>query len=81
MITWLRKLVAFPVVIYQKTLSPDHGPLQHLFPHGYCRFNPICSEYMRQAILKKGVIKGSAMGIWRICRCNPWSDGGIDEVK
>jgi putative component of membrane protein insertase Oxa1/YidC/SpoIIIJ protein YidD len=24
---------------------------------------------------------GSALTAWRILRCNPWSHGGIDEVK
>jgi len=21
------------------------------------------------------------MTVWRVLRCNPWSDGGIDDVK
>lgn len=45
-----------------------------------CRFHPTCSEYTRQAIVKYGLLKGSAMGAWRICRCNPWSKGGYDPV-
>ncbi len=45
-----------------------------------CRFTPSCSEYTRQAIVKYGFLKGSAMGGWRICRCNPWSQGGHDPV-
>lgn len=45
-----------------------------------CRFNPSCSEYTRQAIVRYGFLKGSAMGAWRICRCNPWSKGGYDPV-
>lgn len=65
---------------YQKTLSPDHGPLRHLFPDGYCRFYPSCSEYGHQAIVKHGVVKGGAKTGWRIMRCNPWNDGGVDEV-
>ena len=27
------------------------------------------------------IIKGIAMGIWRILRCNPFSKGGYDPVK
>ncbi len=69
------------IKIYQKTLSPDHGPLKRLNPYGYCKFHPTCSEYGRQAIEKNGLIKGSGQTIWRILRCNPWSQGGVDVPK
>ena len=46
-----------------------------------CKFYPTCSEYMKQAILKYGIIKGSFLGIKRIFRCNPFSKGGYDPVK
>ncbi len=65
---------------YQKTLSFDHGLPRFLFPNGYCRFHPTCSEYGYQAIERYGVIKGGIMTAWRLLRCNPWSCGGIDEV-
>ena len=45
-----------------------------------CRFSPTCSEYTRQSIVKYGFIKGAAMGAWRICRCNPFVEGGHDPV-
>lgn len=45
-----------------------------------CRFRPTCSEYTRQAIVKYGFLKGSAMGAWRICRCHPFAQGGDDPV-
>lgn len=64
--------------LYQKTLSPDHGPLKNLFPHGYCRFYPTCSEYSYQIIKKRGLIIGLPKSLWRIIRCNPWNKGGID---
>ncbi len=76
-----RKLATSPILLYQKTLSFDHGPLKFLYPLGYCRYYPTCSEYSRQAILKKGVFFGIILSIWRILRCNPWSKGGIDHVK
>ncbi|MFA6215304.1 MAG: membrane protein insertion efficiency factor YidD [Patescibacteria group bacterium] len=69
------------IKIYQKTLSFDHGPLHRLFPNGYCRFHPTCSEYGYQAIEKYGVIKGGILAIWRILRCNPWNKGGFDPLK
>jgi len=43
-----------------------------------CRFEPSCSEYMIQALRKHGPIRGAAKGIWRICRCHPWNEGGYD---
>jgi putative component of membrane protein insertase Oxa1/YidC/SpoIIIJ protein YidD len=33
-----------------------------------------------EAILKHGCLKGVALAFKRICRCHPWSSGGIDEV-
>ncbi len=45
-----------------------------------CRFEPTCSEYMYQAIEKRGVIKGLFLGAMRLLRCHPFSAGGIDPV-
>jgi len=69
------------IQLYQKTLSFDHGLFKSLFPYGYCRFTPTCSEYGYQAILKYGVIKGGLMAFWRILRCNPFNHGGHDPLK
>lgn len=67
---------------YQKTISPDHSEWGKLrFPHGYCQFYPSCSEYARQSIEERGSLKGIALGVWRVLRCNPFSHGGVDEVK
>ena len=43
-----------------------------------CRFEPSCSEYMILSVRKYGPICGACKGAWRICRCHPWNDGGID---
>lgn len=64
--------------IYQKTISPDHSWIRHIFPGGFCRYTPSCSMYTAEAIKKHGLIIGSLKGAWRILRCNPWSKGGID---
>lgn len=69
------------IKFYQKTLSPDHGPLNIFHPLGFCRFQPSCSQYAVEAISKHGAIKGSIMLCWRLLRCNPWNKGGIDLVK
>lgn len=46
-----------------------------------CKFYPTCSEYTKQAIEKYGAVKGLAIGIYRIIRCNPFSKGGYDPLK
>lgn len=45
-----------------------------------CRFVPTCSAYAIEAITKYGALKGSALTLWRILRCNPFSKGGYDPV-
>ncbi|PIX62383.1 membrane protein insertion efficiency factor YidD [Candidatus Uhrbacteria bacterium CG_4_9_14_0_2_um_filter_41_50] len=74
-----RTLATIPILIYQKTLSPDHGIMRVFYPHGACRYYPTCSEYTRQSVLKYGIIKGYYNGLRRILKCNPWSDGGVDR--
>jgi putative membrane protein insertion efficiency factor len=76
-----RRFVRLLIRGYQKTLSPDHGYASRFFRRPTCKFHPSCSEYGHQAIGKYGVIKGGAMSIWRILRCNPWSKGGHDPVR
>lgn len=53
---------------------------QRYLSFGNCRYIPSCSQYTLEALLKHGFIKGWALGIWRILRCNPWSKGGFDKV-
>ena len=57
---------------YQRYVSPGIGPA--------CRFQPTCSAYTYDAIERYGVLRGVAMGAWRILRCNPLNDGGFDPV-
>jgi len=74
-----RRGVLMMIRLYQKTLSFDHGWFRHLYPHGYCRFTPSCSEYGYRSIEHFGLLKGGVRTIWRIMRCNPWNPGGVDE--
>ncbi len=60
------------ILIYQKIISPFLGK--------NCRFVPTCSDYSIKAIKKYGLIKGIILSIKRICRCNPWRQGGYDPI-
>ena len=55
---------------YQTGISPGLGPA--------CRYLPSCSDYALQAIERYGVVRGGAMTVWRLLRCNPLSAGGYD---
>ncbi|MBQ6228522.1 MAG: membrane protein insertion efficiency factor YidD [Prevotella sp.] len=68
-IVWVLLL---PIVFYQRCISPFTPPA--------CRFTPTCSEYAKQALKKHGPIKGLALAIWRVLRCNPWGGSGYDPV-
>lgn len=57
---------------YQIVLSPLLG--------ARCRYYPSCSSYGLTAITQHGPIKGTLLTLWRILRCNPWSNGGLDPV-
>lgn len=54
---------------YQRYLSFDRGLLSVLAPGGACKYNPTCSEYTRQMVLKHGIIKGLKLGGKRILSC------------
>lgn len=74
-----RNVALLLILLYQKTISPDHGLLKAKYPYGFCRFYPTCSEYGFQVIQKRGLLVGVPLLVWRILRCNPWSKGGVDQ--
>ncbi len=74
-----QRLVTGLIHGYQRTVSPDHGAAPAALPA--CRYEPTCSSYTAEAVAKHGVVRGLAVGAWRILRCNPWSRGGYDPVR
>jgi len=76
-----KRLGLFLISAYQALLSPDHSWLKARYPYGYCRHYPSCSEYSKQAIESKGLIKGVWLGVKRISRCNPWTEPTIDLIS
>ena len=75
-LTW-GNLARLPVLalirLYQLTLS-------RAIPMDTCRFTPTCSHYGYQAIARHGLLKGGALAVWRVLRCQPFSRGGYDPV-
>ena len=57
---------------YQSSLS--------LLIGNQCRFHPTCSQYTKEAIQIHGSMRGSWLGIRRICSCHPFHEGGFDPV-
>lgn len=66
-----RGLIAL-IRFYQRHISPRKISC--------CRFTPTCSAYAIEAITVHGCIKGTALSLWRILRCNPFCKGGPDPV-
>ena len=61
------------IAAYQKYLRPGLA--------ASCCFEPGCSEYTKQAILKYGLIKGVFKGLIRILHCHPFSGkSGYDPL-
>lgn len=70
---FLRKIFVMPILLYQYLISP-------LIPIS-CRFNPTCSQYSKEAIIKHGIFKGLILSIKRIIKCHPWGGSGYDPVR
>lgn len=68
----IKQLFILPIRGYQLLISPIIQP--------NCRFTPTCSQYMIDAIMEWGVIRGIYLGTKRICRCHPWGGHGPDPV-
>lgn len=70
-------LAALLVRGYRLLLSP-------LVPQtigGRCKYYPSCSQYALDALREYGFARGSLLAVWRLLRCNPWSQGGVDHAR
>ena len=76
----MKQVMLWLIRFYRKYLSGMKG-------YSTCKYYPTCSQYGLEAIEKYGALKGSllavkggALTVWRILRCNPFSKGGYDPV-
>lgn len=76
----MKKVTLALLKIYQKYLALILKRLLSLNNRS-CRFSPTCSQYIYEAILRYGIIKGTWRGLCRLLRCHPFSPGGLDPLK
>lgn len=69
----IQNVALAPVFAYRKWISPYKGA-------SVCRFTPTCSQYAIDAVREWGIVCGTALALWRVLRCNPFSKGGEDPV-
>lgn len=68
----LAALLILPIRFYQRFITP--------YTPATCRYYPTCSAYAVGSLRVHGAIKGTLLTAWRLLRCHPWSEGGIDRV-
>jgi uncharacterized protein len=69
---WPQRLLILLVQGYRLLLKPWLG--------NACRFEPTCSAYALEALQRHGAARGALLSGWRLARCHPWCDGGLDPV-
>ena len=68
----MKRFLLAVIAAYQRWISPA-------FPRR-CKYEPTCSRYAAEAVRELGPLRGSVVAGWRLLRCNPLSDGGIDDL-
>jgi putative membrane protein insertion efficiency factor len=69
----VKRLLLWLIEAYRRWISPA-------LPQR-CKYDPTCSNYAVEAVKELGPLRGSIVAAWRLVRCNPLSDGGIDELE
>ena len=62
---------------YRWAISPV---LTALAGGAICRFEPSCSQYAMESVIKHGALRGSWLTVKRLARCHPWGGCGHDPV-
>lgn len=68
----MKAAVQFALRGYKRWISP-------MLPHA-CRFVPTCSEYALEAVELHGAVRGTALAVARLLRCQPFARAGHDPV-
>ena len=68
----MTRLTVALVRFYQRRISRWLPPM--------CRFEPSCSEYACQALIRHGFWRGCGLALRRLARCHPFHPGGCDPV-
>jgi uncharacterized protein len=68
----MKSAVLWLLQLYKRWLSPAFPPS--------CRYVPTCSEYASEAVERYGAVRGLSMAAWRVLRCHPLAQGGLDPV-
>lgn len=67
--------------LYQRTLSPDHGFVRHLYPYGFCRHELTCSEYAISVFRTRNFFVAAFLTVKRVASCNPWTKISDEKLK
>jgi len=68
----MKRILLAIIRFYRTSVSP--------LTASHCKYIPTCSQYGIEAIERFGALKGTALTVWRILRCNPFSKGGYDPA-
>ena len=68
-----RTVAQVPIHVYRRVVSPA-------LP-ARCKYYPSCSAYAEEAVRELGAFRGMILAAWRVLRCNPFSNGGLDPLS
>ncbi len=69
---WFSRVLLAAISGYKYLVSPWFS--------GTCRYVPGCADYMAEAIVRHGALKGTWYGLKRLSRCHPFGGSGHDPV-